>query len=128
MLIAVMSDRAGIEGRVPDTFEKSAAVLVVETDTNTVISVCEGAPAALTAAILAADAEAVVCGKHIGKDCFTPIADACITRYDGTGLDILSAALGGDRGTLPLIPDYEGGTGCGSGTGECHDHGFEEEE
>ena len=67
--------------------------------------------------------EAVVCSKHIGKECFEPIADAGVTRYDGTGLGVIAAAHGAEDGTLPLIPDYEGGTGCGSGTGECHEHG-----
>ena len=76
--------------------------------------------------IAASGWEAVVCGPHIGKACFEPIADACVTRYNGAGLPVGDAALAADRGRLPLIPDFEGGTGCGSGTGECgdcdHDH------
>ena len=123
MLIAVMSDRADLSGRVPDRFEASPALLFIETDGDKLMEAHTGLPAADYAAMIAASfCEAVVCGVHIGKDCFEPIADAGVTRYDGAGLDVLAAAHGAERGTLPLIPDYEGGAGCGSGTGECHEH------
>ena len=131
MKIAVMSDRADLNGVVPDTFETSPVLLLIETDDGTIAQISEGKTAeAYAAEIAAAGWEAVVCGKHIGKDCFEPIADACVTRYDGTGLPVAAAALAADRGRLPLIPDFEGGTGCGSGTGECGecDHGHEDGE
>ena len=120
MLIAVMSDRAAPEGRVPERFEDAAALLIVETDDGTVVQSAAGeAPERYAEIIAASDAEAVVCGPKIGKACFEPIADACITRYAGDGLNALTAALRADAGTLPLIPEYEGGPGCGSGSGEC---------
>ena len=123
MLIAVLSDRADLQGRVPDSFEGAAALLYIETDDGTAAAVFSGeAPETFAARIAASDCEAVVCGVHIGQACFTPIADACITRYAGAGLDVLSAARQGDRGTLPLIPEYEGGPGCGGGGGECREH------
>ena len=118
--IAVMSDRADRTGTVPDTFEKSPVLLVVETDDGTIAGVSEGKTAEAFAEEIAASRwEAVVCGPHIGRECFEPIADACVTRYNGAGLPVLQAALAADRGRLPLIPDFEGGTGCGSGTGTC---------
>ena len=49
-------------------------------------------------------------------------ANAGVTRYDGAGWNVLDAALAAERSALPLIPEYEGGPGCGSGTGECHEH------
>ena len=123
MLIAVMSDRADLQGTVPDRFETSPALLFIETDTDAVTRAETGGDAQSYAKMIAESfCEAVVCGVHIGKDCFEPIADAGVTRYEGGGLGILAAAHGAERGTLPLIPDYEGGTGCGSGTGECHEH------
>ena len=126
MLIAVMSDRADLNGHVPDRFETSPALLFVETDGDRLVQAFSGSAAAEYAAKIAESAcEAVVCGCHIGKECFDPIADACITRYDGSGLAVLPAAHGADRGSLPLIPEYEGGPGCTSGTGDCdcgHDH------
>ena len=125
MKIAVMCDRPDAQGRVPERFEDAAALLVVETDSDTICAVTEGeTPERYAALVAASGCEAVVCGR-IGKDCFAPIADACVTRYDGTGLDALTAAKRADRGTLPIIPDYEGGHGCGSGTGDCdcgHEH------
>ena len=126
MLIAVMSDKDTLNGVVPDCFETSPALLFIETDGDRLVSAYTGASAMDHAQrIVQSGCEAVVCGVHIGKECFTPIADACVTRYDGGGLGVLAAAHGAERGTLPLIPEYEGGPGCGSGTGACdcgHDH------
>ena len=120
MLIAVMSDKPDLSGHVPDRFEESPALLLIETDGGRLVQALSGESAADYAAHIAASGcEAVACGVHIGKECFDPIADACVTRYDGGGLDVLSAARGADRGTLPLIPEYEGGPGCASGTGSC---------
>lgn len=122
MKIAVMSDRPDLQGRVPDRFEAAAAMLLIETDDSSLCSAVSGeTPEGFATAVVASGCEAVVCGKHIGKECFEPIAAACVTRYEGAGLDALTAALRADRGTLPIIPDYEGGQGCGSG-GECHEH------
>jgi len=124
MLIAVMSDRPDLAGTVPDRFETAPALLFVETEGDSLVRAESGKTAGEYAKLIAESlCEAVVCAAHIGKDCFEPIADAGVTRYDGAGLGILAAAHGAEDGTLPLIPDYEGGTGCGSGTGECHEHG-----
>ncbi len=124
MKIAVMSDRADLNGVVPDSFEQSPVLLLIETDDGTLAEVFEGQSAeAYAQKIAEAGWEAVVCGPHIGRDCFEPIAAACVTRYNGAGLPVVPAALAADRGTLPLIPDFEGGTGCGSGAGACGDCG-----
>ena len=123
MLIAVMSDRPDLAGTVPDRFEVSPALLFIETEGDKLVRAEQGKAAEDYAKLIAESfCEAVACAKHIGKDCFEPIADAGVTRYDGAGLGILAAAHGAEDGTLPLIPDFEGGTGCGSGTGECHEH------
>lgn len=122
MLIAVMSTLPSGEGVVPDTFETSPALLMVETDDGSIRSVVMSSkPKDYVDRIVKLWPEAIVCGPHIGKDSFEPIADASITRYDGTGLNVLQAAMKADRGLLPIIPDYEGGTGCSGGTGECGD-------
>ena len=123
MLIAVMSDRADLTGTVPDRFETAPALLFIETDGDKLVRAETGAAAPAYARMIAESfCEAVVCAAHIGKDCFEPIADAGITRYAGAGCGVLAAAHGAEDGTLPLIPEYEGGPGCGSGTGECHEH------
>lgn len=120
MQIAVMSSRPDIEGTVPDRFEDSPALIIWETDTEEIVSAYTGESAGEYAArIAASEAEAVVCGKHIGKECFEPIADACISRYDGTGMSVPEAAYAALMNRIPMIPEYEGGPGCGSGKGEC---------
>ena len=127
MLIAVMSDRAELTGRVPDCFETSPSLLLVETDGDRLIRAFSGASAAEYARkIVESGCEAIVCGCHIGQECFDPIADACVTRYDGGGREVLAAAHGAENGTLPLIPEYEGGPGCSSGGGSC-DCGHDED-
>ena len=122
MRIAVLSDKNHLQGRVPDTFEASPYVLTVETD-DASLRCCKkcSSPEAVTKAVLDARCEAVVCGAHIGKACFDPIADEGITRYIGTGLDILTAAKRALNNALELIREYEGGPGCSSGSGNCED-------
>ncbi len=120
MLIAVMSDAPALTGVVPERFENSPALLLIETEGGRLVSEETGDPAeAYAARIAACGCEAVVCGRHIGQKCFDPIADAGVTRYEGGGLNVLDAAIAAERGTLPLIPEYEGGPGCGSGAGSC---------
>ena len=63
MLIAVMSDQAGLSGRVPDRFETSPALLLIETNDGRLMQAFSGESAADYAARIAAcGCEAVVCG------------------------------------------------------------------
>ncbi len=120
MLIAVMSDKPTLSGTVPERFETSPALLLIETDGAWLVeAIADKSAEDFAARIAACGCEAVVCGRHIGKACFDPIADAGVTRYEGSGLNVLEAARAADRGTLPLIPEYEGGPGCSSGSGSC---------
>ena len=122
MRIAVLSDQKHLQGHVPDTFETSPFVLLVETDDSSLRTAKKcTTPDALVKAVIDSRCEAVVCGEHIGKDCFDPIADEGITRYIGTGLSVLTAADAAVRNALPIIREYEGGPGCSSGTGSCED-------
>lgn len=127
MKIAVMSTLPTLEGFVPDTFESSPALLIIETDDGSICEVIQSKnPMDYTRKIIDSWCEAVVCGVHIGQECFDPIADESITRYDGAGENVLIAAKKADRGLLPIIPEYEGGPGCGGGgscdDGHCHEH------
>ncbi len=122
MKIAVMSDRPDRSGTVPDTFETSPAMLIF-TLPGAAFRVFEGKTALEYGAVMIEeDCEAVVCGPHIGREAFDPIADAGITRFQGDGLGVLEALRGACANTLPIIPEYEGGPGCSGGGGECHDH------
>ncbi len=122
MKIAVLSDMNHLGGHVPDTFETSPYVLLIETDDQTLRSTkkCKS-PEALVEAVIATRCEAVVCGPHITQASFDPIADEGITRYNGESLGILTAADAAMRSALPIIRDYEGGPGCSSGSGSCED-------
>ncbi len=120
MLIAVMSDAPALTGVVPERFESSPALLLIETEGGRLVRADAGlTPAEYAERIVGSGCEAVVCGRHIGQACFDPIADAGVTRYEGSGLNVLEAAVAAERGALPLIPEYEGGPGCGSGAGSC---------
>lgn len=120
MLIAVLSTAPALSGVVPDRFETSPALLLIETADARLVRADTGlSPGETAARVASSGCEAVVCGRHIGRECFDPIADAGVTRYDGGGLNVLEAAEKAERGTLPLIPEYEGGPGCGSGSGAC---------
>ena len=124
MKIAVLADRASLDAIVPDTFETSPALLVVESDTNEICDSVAGPDVpAYIKKILEYDCEAVVCGPHITKESFNPIANASITRYDGAGYVVSEAVRLSVYNRIPIIPDFEGGTGCDSGTHSCEEGG-----
>jgi predicted Fe-Mo cluster-binding NifX family protein len=131
MRIAVMADRLGTDALVPAVYEESSAMLIVETDDESVVFAMEK-PAGLSeyaAAMTRYDCEAVVCTPRIGQEAFEPLAAACITRYDGVGLSVMEAARRALSSRLELVREYEGGPGCASG-GDCEcgqDHGEDED-
>ncbi len=59
------------------------------------------------------DCEALLSGVFLDRDAFIAIADYGVTRYNGAGLDVEQAFTAFLDNTLPLITDYEGGSGCG---------------
>ena len=123
MKIAVMASSVSREATVPDSFEQSPAVLIVETDTWEIEDSLSADPMDHVQKIIDSRCEAVVCSGHIGNDCFNPIADASITRYEGAGLNVMEASVLADRNRLSIIPEYEGGPGCSAGTGTCEEDG-----
>ena len=65
----------------------------------------------------------MVCSEHIGQDCFDPLANESITRYEGAGLNVMEASVLAEKNRLTIIPEYEGGPGCSAGTGSCEEDG-----
>ena len=130
MRIAVMADRPALDALVPEVYEDSPAMLVVETDDNSIVEAVEN-PADLleyAAVMVNCDCEAVVCTPHIGQEAFEPLVAACITRYDGRGLAVLEAAHRAEQSRLEIVREYEGGPGCTSGGAcECGVEGEEED-
>ncbi len=125
MLIAVTADKRELTAQVPESYEESRCLLLVETDDDTVQAAYDAAdPEGLFFAeqTIAHDCEAIVCGK-MRKPGFEAIASNNITRYYGAGLPVLEAAHAAEDNHLPLTTDYIGGSGCGSHERDrCKDH------
>ena len=116
MLIAVAANGREANAVIPETFEESTDLLIVETDRPAVVAFYKSRDkenlffAKQTALH---DCEAIVCGK-MQKPGFEAIAEKSITRYYGTGLMPVEAAQAAEANMLPFITDHEGGHGCGS--------------
>jgi predicted Fe-Mo cluster-binding NifX family protein len=120
MRIAVMANRPELEATVPEVYEESPAMLIIETDDESVVCVMQKPDdlGEYAVAMEQYDCEAVVCSSHIGQEAFEPLVAACITRYDGAGLSVMEAAQRALDSRLELVREYEGGPGCTSG-GDC---------
>ena len=117
MLIAVAVAEPEEQPSVPETFEESRRLYITETEGNVTIAVYRdpGEDGILFAEkTIEHNCEAISCGRFLTAPAFNRLADACITRYYAAGLCLWEAAGAADRGELPLITDYEGGTGCGN--------------
>lgn len=111
MKIAVTSNHDTLDSVVPQSYENSEKLLIIETDDMSIVAAgCEYET--YMDLILKYDCEVVVCGPHIGQAAFEPIANAGITRFNGAGLSVAEAAKRALLNNLPYIRDYEGGDGC----------------
>ena len=119
MLISAITDGRGNGSTVCERYEEGKYLLVYETDTNEIIktySAYEKDPLLFAKKTVEHDCEAIVCGI-MQKEEFETVANVGITRYNGSGLAALIAVRAAVDNTLPVITDFEGGTGCGE-----HDH------
>ncbi len=124
MRIAVMADRPSLDATVPGEFESSPAMVVIESDDESLVCAVEGPDVTkYVQTMVAFDCEAVVCSPKIGQEAFEPIVRACITRYNGQGLSVLKALRGALYNRLDIIREYEGGPGCDSGEHSCEEGG-----
>lgn len=116
MLIAVAASGAGEQAQVPESYEESTALYIVETDDGSVVaSYGEPGEGGLSFAerVLEHDCEAVACGRFLTPAAFERLATSSVSRYYAAGLPVREAAQAADRGLLPLLTDHEGGVGCG---------------
>ena len=123
MVVACMSDGDSLDSKVPVFFEKSPYLIFIETANGAVKRIVEKSDEdglAFVEAMIKEDVEVMVSGI-IQKTAFEKIAQACITRCDGSGLSLLRAAKAAENNALTFIRDYEGGDGCGGHeeTEEC---------
>lgn len=125
MRIAVAANGKDLKAIIPDRYEESQYLVIVETDDFSIVDTFERQDedgVFFAEKTVEYDCEAIVCGimQMIGHDL---VAENCVTRYNGSGCNVEDGARGALKNTLPYITDYEGGTGCGSQDGgECHLH------
>ena len=115
MKVSVAVKRA--ENLVPDRFSEADELRIVDVDNMFVVeSFCvdnpEGRDAAFAKKTIEWDCEAIICGQ-MDKAAFEIVADACVTRYLGTGHETMEAVEMMQAYKLPLIREYDGGPGCG---------------
>lgn len=125
MLIAAAVDDRALTVVIPEKFEDSTKLYIVETDLDKVLHIyerCDEDGVFFARMAVRHDCEAIVCGK-MQRAAFEVIAENSITRYYGSGLEPLEAAKAAEWNLLPFITDYEGGTGCGSHeVNRCEEH------
>lgn len=128
MLIAVSADGQELSSAVSENFESCRWLLIVETDTMAVEAVRNTGKSnaeALAKFVVEQDCEAVISGS-LTPEIFDIIADACVTRYCGTGLTAREALSRMDNNTLGYIRNAEGTDTCqgdhGGGACDCGEH------
>lgn len=128
MLIAVAASGYDLNAVVPETYEESRYLLIVETDRNTIITVYKQRDEDglfFADKVLQHDCEALACGR-MQKVGFEKVANGSVTRYYASGCTIMEAAFGALENKLPYIVDFEGGTGCGDHSeSNCEHHQHE---
>lgn len=120
MKIAVASNGNTLEHVIPEEFEKSTYLLIIETDdlryevhANDDIG---GSGISMTQTLIASNCEALISGS-IDQPAFDVLAIGQITRYWGTGLTAMEALQLMEKYKLDFIRDPKGGE-----SGLNHDH------
>jgi len=123
MKIGIVTDKNTEDAVVAESLEKGGYLIVVETDTMAALAMIpnEGDGDNFPQALIDNNCEAVVTGT-IQQKAFDAIAEAQITRYNGYGLDIGTAAESAHFDILPLTIAFEGGKSCRE---VPHDHEHE---
>lgn len=103
MLIAVSADGKDLSSAVSQKFDSCRWLLLVETDNMSVTTVeNDGKGEPLAQIIAASDCEAVITGS-LTPEVFNIIANACVTRYNGSGLTAKEALDRMDKNNLDYI-------------------------
>lgn len=123
MKIAVTCENMEINGLVPKTFRDSEFLMIIDADKNQIFKIYgKQDPDNMVFAkkVLEHDCEAIICGP-MEKEPFELLADAGVTRYNGSGRKVQKAYDYMVRYQLPWIDEYIGGPGKGG-----HSHSEEE--
>lgn len=125
MLIAVAANGRDAGALIPERFEESRNLLIVETEGDAIEAVYDARDAEglfFAEQTLYHDCEAIVCGR-LEKPGFEALASNSVTRYYGAGLPAVEAARAARDNLLPLTTDHVGGSGCGSHERDrCQEH------
>ena len=103
MLIAVAAIGSAVENHVPETFEESRLLYIIETDDGSIAALYKnpGENGLLFAEnTIVHNCEAISCGRFLTASAFDLLAGACITRYYAAGLPVQEAALAAEKELL----------------------------
>ena len=99
MKIAVTCENMEINGLVPNTFKDSEFLMIIDADKNQIFKIYgKQDPENMVFAqkVLEHDCEAIICGP-MEKEPFELLADAGVTRYNGSGRKVQKAYFAGTR-------------------------------
>lgn len=101
---------------VTERLSEADKLLIIDEDEMSVVKIIlqerpEGRDVEFANQTVEYDCEAIICGK-IDKEAFDIIADAGVSRYLGTGSEALKSIKLMQAYKLPLIREYDGGSGC----------------
>lgn len=105
MLIAAAAKGPGLDAPIPEKYEDSSHLLIVETDTMEIVELHEKqdeSGACFVSPLADSWCEAIVCGK-IPREIFTKIADLGVSRYRGAGLSAEEGLKGAEDNSLPMM-------------------------
>ena len=122
MYLAMAMDGKNLDSDVSQRFEACKYLLLVETDDLSIKVIenkAELSAESLAEKIIAAACEGVITGLFDQPEAFDILADACITRYLGTGHSGKAALDLMKKRELKLIRNIEGTDQC---DGDHHQH------
>ncbi|MBU4439385.1 MAG: hypothetical protein KJ779_07455 [Firmicutes bacterium] len=120
MKIAITMDGNALETSVSSEFDAGKFLVIVHRATSTMVAIetiGDLTAEKLAQKIIDSNCEGIITGKFLSQKAFDILADACVTRYLGTGLSGMAALDLMNKKNLPLIRNYEGTNGC---SGEHH--------
>lgn len=120
MKVAMTMDGNTLETSVSSEFDAGKYLVVVSRSESTIVAIeiiGDLTAENLAQKIIDLNCEGIVTGKFLSQKAFDILADACVTRYLGTGLSGIEALDMMNKRTLPLIRNYKGTNGC---SGEHH--------
>jgi predicted Fe-Mo cluster-binding NifX family protein len=123
--VAVTGDQA--RSPIPGNLRQATHLFIVDTERFEVLRVLTAdepmdRDVAFARHTIDENCEAIICGE-IEERAFELLAEACVSRYNGTGHHASQATKLIKANQLPLIREYVGGPGCAGerSGGECHE-------